>query len=127
MRRSSSSIYRENRAPPPARSVEVQALLWSEKAASKNPTTANIPQKPKRLAGRSLLLVHLYPPITPIRLIESLAYPDQRGPTASIRALAVFGPKAAAAIPRLQELKESKDPGVKDDATQALAKIKGAR
>ena len=60
-------------------------------------------------------------------LIESLAYPDQRGPTASIRALAVFGPKAAAAIPHLQELQDSKDPGVKDDATQALAKIKGAR
>ncbi len=60
-------------------------------------------------------------------LIESLAYPDQRGPTASIRALAVFGPKAAAAIPHLQALQDSKDPGVKDDATQALAKIKGAR
>jgi HEAT repeat protein len=60
-------------------------------------------------------------------LIESLAGPDQRVLTASIRALAVFGPKAAAAISRLQELKESKDPGVKDDATQALAKIKGAR
>ncbi len=69
MRRSSSSIYRENRALPPARSFEVQTLLWSEKAASKNPTTANIPQKPKRLAGRSMLLVHLYPPIKPIRLM----------------------------------------------------------
>ncbi|MGD0041054.1 MAG: hypothetical protein ABSE84_11660 [Isosphaeraceae bacterium] len=50
------------------------------------------------------------------------AGPDRKHPrTGRLRA------KAAAAIPRLQELKESKDPGVKDDATQALAKIKGAR
>lgn len=60
-------------------------------------------------------------------LIESLGYPDWRGPSGSIRALAAFGPKAAAAIPRLQEFKASKDPMVKDAATEALAQIKEAR
>jgi hypothetical protein len=45
-------------------------------------------------------------------LIESLGYPGRQKPTANIRALAEFGPKAAAAIPHLQELQDNKDDGV---------------
>ncbi len=60
-------------------------------------------------------------------LIESLGYPDFRGPTTSIAALAAFGPKAAAAIPELQKLLESGNDTVKDAATKALARIREAR
>ncbi len=60
-------------------------------------------------------------------LIESLEYPDLREPASSIRALASFGPKGAAAIPYLEKLQESKDDGVSVAATEALAKLTEAR
>jgi len=56
-------------------------------------------------------------------LVESLADPDWRTTLAATRALAVFGPKAAGAIPRLRELQEHKQPFVKEAAIEALAKI----
>jgi hypothetical protein len=59
-------------------------------------------------------------------LIESLEYPGWQGPFGSIRALDAFGPKAAAAIPHLQRLQESKDDLVKDAAIKALARIREA-
>jgi HEAT repeat protein len=60
-------------------------------------------------------------------LIESLGYPGLRGPTSSIRALAGFGPKGAAAIPYLQRLQESNNDVVRDAATEVLAKVREGR
>jgi HEAT repeat protein len=60
-------------------------------------------------------------------LIESLGYPDMRGPTSSIAALAAFGPKAASAIPQLRRLELSGNDGLKEAATKALARIREAR
>jgi HEAT repeat protein len=60
-------------------------------------------------------------------LIESLTYQDQRSRTASIRALANFGPAAAAAIPHLEKIRDGKEGEIKQAATETLAKISGNR
>ena len=60
-------------------------------------------------------------------LIESLEYPGWQSPFRSIRALAAFGPDAAAAITHLQKQQESNDGVVKDAATKALARIRQTR
>jgi HEAT repeat protein len=57
-------------------------------------------------------------------LIESLKSPGYRHP-AGINALGEFGSRAAAAIPRLKELQDSRDQNTKTAATQTLARIKG--
>jgi HEAT repeat protein len=59
-----------------------------------------------------------------VALIRSLEYQDRRGRTASVRALAEFGPAAAAAIPRLERLQEQNEPDVSEAAAEALGKIK---
>jgi HEAT repeat protein len=58
-----------------------------------------------------------------VALIRSLEYQDRRGRTASVRALAEFGPAAAAAIPRLERLQEQNEPDVTEAAAEALGKI----
>ncbi len=57
-------------------------------------------------------------------LVESLQYPDWRGPINGIKSLARFGPKAAAALPFLEKLEHSNEDGVREAAAEAVAKIK---